>query len=77
MSRGRRALTDKEIPRLAGQWPDYLRLQMGDYRTGLVKLPQPDKMRDCLEALAGIPSAARVLAQRVVSARVTRRSVTR
>jgi sulfide dehydrogenase cytochrome subunit len=43
---------DKEIPRLAGQWPDYLRLQMDDYRTGLVKLPQPDKMRERLEALS-------------------------
>jgi sulfide dehydrogenase cytochrome subunit len=36
---------DKEIPRLAGQWPDYLLQQMIDYRDDNVKMPQPDKMK--------------------------------
>jgi sulfide dehydrogenase cytochrome subunit len=42
---------DKEVPRLAGQWPDYLLLQLEDYQTGRVEMPQPDKMRERLADL--------------------------
>jgi sulfide dehydrogenase cytochrome subunit len=43
---------DKEIPRLAGQWPEYLLLQMQDYNRDGLKMPQPDKMRQRLADLA-------------------------
>jgi len=42
---------DKEIPRIAGQWPQYLYLQLLDYSTGDQKMPQPPKMKERLEPL--------------------------
>jgi sulfide dehydrogenase cytochrome subunit len=42
---------DKEIPRLAGQWPRYLLVQLIDYQQGEVRMPQPDKMRERLSDL--------------------------
>lgn len=36
---------DKEIPRLAGQWPEYLLQQMVDFRNPQLKMPQPEKMQ--------------------------------
>lgn len=43
---------DKEIPRLAGQWPDYLMVQLRDYQRPEMRMPQPDKMRERLRDLA-------------------------
>jgi sulfide dehydrogenase cytochrome subunit len=43
---------DKEIPRLAGQWPAYLLMQLLDYRSERVPMPQPDKMRERLADLS-------------------------
>jgi sulfide dehydrogenase cytochrome subunit len=42
---------DKEVPRLAGQWPDYLLLQLRDYQRAELNMPQPDKMRERLRDL--------------------------
>jgi len=42
---------DKDIPRISGQAPDYLYLQMLDYHAGLRLMPQPDKMKERLETL--------------------------
>ena len=42
---------DKEIPRLAGQWPSYLLYQLVDYQQDHVKMPQPDKMRERVKKL--------------------------
>lgn len=49
---------DKEIPRLAGQWPQYLFMQLLDYRSERVPMPQPDKMRERLEGLSDHDLAA-------------------
>ena len=35
---------DKEVPRLAGQWPKYLYVQLLDYRDRPSQMPQPAKM---------------------------------
>lgn len=43
---------DKEIPRLAGQWPAYLFYQLLDYQSDQLKMPQPDKMRDRVRELS-------------------------
>jgi sulfide dehydrogenase cytochrome subunit len=43
---------DKEIPRLAGQRPEYLLLQMHDYQAAEPLLPQPDKMRERMRELS-------------------------
>ncbi len=42
---------DKDIPRVSGQAPDYLYLQMLDYHAGMRAMPQPDKMKERLETL--------------------------
>ena len=42
---------DKDIPRISGQLAEYLYLQMLDYRTGMQKMPQPDKMKERMEPL--------------------------
>lgn len=42
---------DKEIPRLAGQWPTYLLYQLADYQQDHAKMPQPDKMRERVKKL--------------------------
>ncbi len=42
---------DKEIPRLAGQWPSYLLYQLADYQQNHAKMPQPDKMRERVKKL--------------------------
>lgn len=42
---------DKDIPRISGQAPDYLYLQMLDYHAGMQAMPQPDKMKERLETL--------------------------
>jgi sulfide dehydrogenase cytochrome subunit len=42
---------DKEIPRLAGQWPAYLGMMLTDYRDADSTLPQPEKMRDRIKDL--------------------------
>ena len=49
---------DKEVPRLAGQWPDYLMLQLLDYQRAEMKMPQPDKMRERLRDLTAEDLAA-------------------
>jgi sulfide dehydrogenase cytochrome subunit len=49
---------DKEIPRLAGQWPAYLLQQMIDYRDGKVAMPQPDKMKRRVAELSRAELAA-------------------
>jgi sulfide dehydrogenase cytochrome subunit len=49
---------DKEIPRLAGQWPAYLLAQLLDYQTEHVPMPQPDKMRNRLAKLSDAELAA-------------------
>jgi sulfide dehydrogenase cytochrome subunit len=43
---------DHEVPRLAGQWPAYLYIQLLDYRDRPEKMPQPDKMRNRLKGLS-------------------------
>lgn len=53
---------DKEIPRLAGQWPAYLSMMLTDYRdagSGTAEgsaagsvLPQPEKMRERVQDLS-------------------------
>lgn len=43
---------DHEVPRLAGQWPAYLYMQLLDYRDRPDEMPQPDKMRNHLEGLS-------------------------
>ena len=42
---------DKDIPRISGQAPDYLYLQMLDYHAGVERLPQPEKMQERMETL--------------------------
>jgi cytochrome subunit of sulfide dehydrogenase len=42
---------DKEIPRLAGQWPEYLFHQMVDYQNAKLKMPQPEKMQQRMDDL--------------------------
>jgi sulfide dehydrogenase cytochrome subunit len=42
---------DKDVPRLAGQLPRYLAMQLRDYRDPSKELPQPSKMRDQVESL--------------------------
>ena len=43
---------DKEIPRLAGQWPAYLLSQLIDYQNADLRMPQPDKMKNRLTDLS-------------------------
>jgi sulfide dehydrogenase cytochrome subunit len=43
---------DKEVPRLAGQWPDYLLSQLIDYQNAAIQMPQPDKMKERLTDLS-------------------------
>ncbi len=45
---------DREMPRIAGQCPDYLFLALLQYRDpqGQAKLPQPDKMLEALKPLS-------------------------
>ena len=43
---------DRDIPRLMGQAPTYLYLQMLDYQHGLRPMPQPEKMKERLEPLS-------------------------
>jgi sulfide dehydrogenase cytochrome subunit len=45
---------DRDIPRIAGQWPDYLVFQLRIYRDLPESIPQPSKMR---EALVGLSDA--------------------
>ncbi len=49
---------DKEIPRLAGQWPAYLLAQLQDYRAERGPMPQPDKMRERVAELSDADLAA-------------------
>ena len=42
---------DKDIPRISGQSPDYIYLQLLDYHAGMRTMPQPDKMKERLETL--------------------------
>ena len=42
---------DKDIPRISGQAPDYLFLQMLDYHAGAERMPQPEKMQERMETL--------------------------
>ncbi len=42
---------DKEIPRISGQTPNYLYLQMLDYHADVRAMPQPDKMKVRIETL--------------------------
>jgi len=49
---------DKEIPRLAGQWPQYLLMQLRDYRSERVPMPQPARMRERLAGLSDEDLAA-------------------
>ena len=42
---------DQEVPRLAGQWPTYLYMQLLDYRDRPTQMPQPDKMERRLKDL--------------------------
>lgn len=39
---------DRDTPRLAGQWPEYLVLQLEGFRDRPTLAPQPSKMRDAL-----------------------------
>lgn len=41
-----------ETPRLAGQWPDYLRIRLGDLRDAGGAMPQPMAMRVLCERLS-------------------------
>ena len=43
---------DHEVPRLAGQWPAYLYIQLLDYRDPTRRMPQPAKMRRRVEKLS-------------------------
>jgi len=45
---------DRDMPRIAGQVPEYLFLSLQQYRNpqGMAKLPQPDKMLDALNPLS-------------------------
>jgi len=43
---------DKEVPRIAGQWPKYLYSQLLDYSRGDARMPQPPKMKEQLETLS-------------------------
>jgi sulfide dehydrogenase cytochrome subunit len=42
---------DKDIPRISGQTPYYLYLQLLDYRGGVSAMPQPEKMKERLKGL--------------------------
>jgi sulfide dehydrogenase cytochrome subunit len=42
---------DKDIPRISGQSPHYLYIQMLDYHAGLPTMPQPEKMQERIESL--------------------------
>ncbi|EGV20039.1 cytochrome c, class I [Thiocapsa marina 5811] len=43
---------DRDTPRIAGQWPDYLVFQLLTYRDRPEAIPQPTKMRESLVGLA-------------------------
>lgn len=43
---------DRDTPRIAGQWPDYLVFQLLTYRDRPETIPQPTKMREALVGLA-------------------------
>lgn len=43
---------DRDIPRIAGQWPDYLMFQLLAYRDRPESIPQPTKMREALVRLS-------------------------
>ncbi|NCA69195.1 MAG: cytochrome c, class I [Sphingobacteriia bacterium] len=43
---------DRDTPRIAGQWPDYLVLQMQTYRDRPEAMPQPTKMLDAMAELS-------------------------
>lgn len=42
---------DKEVPRISGQTPDYLYMQLIDYHYGSEAMPQPEKMKERVEKL--------------------------
>jgi len=42
---------DKEIPRISGQWSDYLYMQLLGYRSITLSMPQPEKMKERLDTL--------------------------
>ena len=52
---------DQDVPRIAGQTPHYLFMQMMLYRDGVEKLPQPSEMADKMALLD--PTDIRALAQ--------------
>ncbi|NGZ25971.1 MAG: cytochrome c4 [Magnetococcales bacterium] len=35
---------EDDVPRLAGQWLDYIQIRMDDYKNPALKVPQPEKM---------------------------------
>ncbi|MEG3640180.1 c-type cytochrome [Magnetococcus sp. PR-3] len=37
--------TEDDMPRVAGQWQDYLLIKMQDYKNSDIKVPQPKKMK--------------------------------
>jgi len=43
---------DRDTPRIAGQWPDYLVLQLLTFRDRPEAIPQPSKMRESLVDLS-------------------------
>ena len=43
---------DKDVPRIAGQRPNYLKTQLGLYRAGEEQLPQPSDMADKLAEIS-------------------------
>jgi sulfide dehydrogenase cytochrome subunit len=43
---------DRDTPRIAGQWPDYLVFQLLTYRDRSDSIPQPTKMRESLVGLS-------------------------
>lgn len=43
---------DEDTPRMAGQWLDYLRLKMHDFKNPDMEIPQPKKMKKQIKKLS-------------------------
>lgn len=41
---------EDDVPRMAGQWVDYLLMKMDEYKNDKIKVPQPEKMGKQMEA---------------------------
>lgn len=46
------AFQDDDTPRMAGQWLDYLRFKMQDYKNEKITVPQPSKMEKAIKKMS-------------------------